>query len=114
MIALFAYGTLQQQEVQLANYGRLLQGRPDVLTGHVLADITIEDPHVVSISGKATHRIARRSGNPSDCIDGTLFLLTQAELDATDAYETSAYSRVEVALESGRTAFAYVAAISTP
>jgi hypothetical protein len=109
MAALFSYGTLQQPEVQLANYGRLLDGRPDMLIGYRLERITIEDPAVVEVSGKAVHTIARATGDPEDRVAGVLFELTDAELAATDAYETGAYSRVEVVLESGRSAFAYVA-----
>ena len=37
-----------------------------------------------------------------------LFELTEAELDSTDAYESAAYARIEVTLESGRVAFVYV------
>ena len=31
---LFSYGTLQQDEVQLATFGRLLEGRKDALPGY--------------------------------------------------------------------------------
>jgi gamma-glutamylcyclotransferase (GGCT)/AIG2-like uncharacterized protein YtfP len=110
MVALFSYGTLQQREVQLANYGRELDGQPDALIGYELVPVVIDDPQVVAISGKAVHTIARRTGDHSHRIPGMLFWLTEAELEATDAYETSAYSRVEVTLESGRAAWVYVAA----
>ena len=63
---------------------------------------------MVRVSGKAMHTIARVSGDPADRIAGMLFRLTEAELESTDAYETDAYGRAEVRLESGRTAFAYV------
>jgi Gamma-glutamyl cyclotransferase, AIG2-like len=108
VIALFSYGTLQQREVQLATYGRLLQGTPDVLTGYRLAPLAISDPRVVAVSGKAVHTIARPTGDPADRISGTLFELTEAELGASDGYEVDAYSRVEVMLETGRMAFVYV------
>ena len=39
-----------------------------------------------------------------------VYLLTPEELEASDAYETNAYTRAEVTLESGRRAFVYVAA----
>jgi hypothetical protein len=107
-IPLFSYGTLQQPEVQLANYGRLLAGEPDVLIGYELTDVVIDDPGVVEISGKAIHKIARATGNLADRIAGMVFLLTAAELSATDAYETAAYARTEVRLESGRAAFVYI------
>jgi gamma-glutamyl AIG2-like cyclotransferase len=110
MVGLFSYGTLQQPEVQRANYGRLLDGRPDALTGYRLEPVTIDDPAVVELSRKAVHTIARATGDPSDRIAGVVFELTEAELAATDAYETGAYTRALVVLESGRSAFAYLAA----
>jgi len=107
-IPLFSYGTLQQPEVQRANYGRLLDGEPDTLIGYRLLPLDIDDPDVVAISGKAVHTIARPTGNRADRIRGMMFALTQGELLSTDAYETGAYSRVEVTLESGRPAWVYV------
>jgi len=107
-VRLFSYGTLQQPEVQLANYGRRLDGEPDALIGYRLVPLEIDDPDVVRISGKAVHTIACASGNPNDRIPGVAYLLTEAELEATDAYETDAYSRTEVKLASGRTALVYV------
>lgn len=105
---LFSYGTLQQPEVQLATYKRLLDGAPDVLIGYRLANVTIGRNDVVEISGKLVHTIAQRSGNPADRIAGTLYWLTRAELGAADAYEDSAYTRIEVTLESGRQAWVFV------
>jgi hypothetical protein len=108
MTALFSYGTLQQPEVQLATYGRLLDGEPDVLVGYRLAPVVIDDPRVVGVSGKDVHTIARATGDPADRISGVIFQLTDVELEATDGYETSAYTRVEASLESGRMAWVYV------
>ena len=98
-VRLFAYGTLQQREVQLANYGRPLDGTPDVLGGYRLEPLTITDPEVVRLSGKAVHTIACATGNPADRIPGVVFELTEAELAATDRYEVDVYGRVEVTLE---------------
>src|SRR5256885_6832475 len=107
-VALFSYGTLQQPEVQRATYGRLLDGEPDALIGYRLVALEISDPEVVRISGKAVHTIARETGELADRIPGMVFLLSEAELEATDAYEVDAYARVEAELESGRTAWVYV------
>jgi len=109
-VRLFSYGTLQQREVQLANYGRELEGEADVLRSYRLGEVEIDNPDVVSVSDKAVHRIALPSSDPSDRIAGTVYLLTPDELDASDAYETDAYVRTEVTLDSGRRAFVYVAA----
>jgi gamma-glutamylcyclotransferase (GGCT)/AIG2-like uncharacterized protein YtfP len=106
-VPLFSYGTLQQTEVQLATYGRQLEGEPDVLPGYRLETVVIDDPYVVGVSGKEVHTIARRSGDAADRIRGVVFLLTDDELKATDAYETAAYTRIEATLESGRTAYVY-------
>jgi gamma-glutamylcyclotransferase (GGCT)/AIG2-like uncharacterized protein YtfP len=107
-VLLFSYGTLQLPEVQRAAYGRRLGGEPDALVGYTLVPLEIDDPSVVEISGKAVHNIACPTGDSADRIPGMVFALTKAELDATDAYETDAYSRVEATLESGRKAWVYV------
>ena len=107
-IALFSYGTLQLPSVQQEKYGRLLEGAADALPGYRIEPIDIDDADVVRLSGKSRHPIARRTGDPDDRIAGIVYLLTEAELAATDAYEVEPYVRVEVTLLSGRTAFAYV------
>ena len=107
-ISLFSYGTLQLPEVQQANYGRLLEGKPDSLVGWAVVPLEITDPEVVRLSGLAVHTIARRTGNPEDRVPGMVFRITSDELAATDRYEVDAYGRVEVELASGEKAFVYV------
>ena len=107
-VRLFAYGTLRQRDVQLATYGRLLDGTADVLAGYRLDPLPITDPEVVRLSGKAVHKIARATGDPADRIAGIVFTLTSDELEACDRYEVDAYRRVEAMLESGARAFIYV------
>jgi hypothetical protein len=107
-VLLFSYGTLRLPAVQQGTFGRLLDGAPDVLIGYRLEPLPISDPAVVALSGAAVHRIARRTGNPADRIEGVVFAITEAELEATDRYEVDVYGRVEVALESGARAFVYV------
>ena len=107
-IPLFSYGTLQLPEVQHATYGRLLEGRPDALTGYRLVPLTITDPEVVALSGAPIHMIACRTGDPVERIPGVVYRITPAELEATDDYEGDAYGRIEVILESGAAAFVYI------
>jgi hypothetical protein len=111
-IPLFSYGTLRQANVQLATFGRLLEGRPDVLPGFTLSPMTITDPHVVATSGASVHTIARPSGDPADRIPGVAFTLTAAEIEAADRYESGPIERIRVRLDSGAEAFVYVAADS--
>ena len=109
MPLLFSYGTLRQAEVQRAVFGRTLAGTPDALTGFALATVEIDDPDVVTLSGKATHLILRRD-TTAPAIPGEALEITDADLPPADAYETSAYARIAVTLASGRAAFVYVAA----
>jgi hypothetical protein len=108
LVRLFSYGTLRLPAVQLGTFGRLVEGAPDALAGYRLEPLAISDPAVVALSGAAVHRIARRTGNPADRIEGVVFTITEAELEATDRYEVDVYGRIEERLESGIAAFVYV------
>ena len=107
-IPLFSYGTLQRRDVQLATYGRPLDGEPDVLVGYRLEVLADRDPDAVRISGTKTHMVARKTFNPANRLAGVVFLLTAEEMAATDSYEGTDYARAELTLESGRRAFVYV------
>jgi hypothetical protein len=105
---LFSYGTLRQPEVQLALFGRKLDGQADVLPGYAVSPLRITDPGVIATSGTAHHTIARETGNPLDKVPGVVFRITRAELAAADAYEVADCKRVMVQLGSGIDAFVYV------
>ena len=107
---LFSYGTLQQAEVQLATFGRLLQGEPDTLPGYRCGKLMITDPDVLATSGLDHHLIAMPSDDPADVIEGMVFLITATELAAADAYEVDDYKRVAVRLRSDGEAWVYVKA----
>lgn len=107
-VSLFSYGTLQQPNVQIATFGRLLEGRPDALPGFALAPLPITDPDVIATSGSAVHHIAVPTGNPADQVPGIVFAITPAELEAADGYEVDSYGRIEAGLASGVRAFVYV------
>ncbi len=109
-VLLFAYGTLQDKAVQMANFGRELAGRPDWLPGYSTSLIAIRDPAVVATSGKTHHTIAEHTANLSDEVRGTVFEITAEELLAADRYEVSEYTRVLVTLKSGARAWVYVRA----
>lgn len=105
---LFAYGTLQLTEVQLATFGRELVGRPDSLPGYRATMLKITDPDVVAVSGSAEHPIVTPTDGPAASVAGTVFEITADELLAADAYEVEDYHRVEVRLASGVTAWVYL------
>lgn len=107
---LFSYGTLQQPEVQLATFGRTLEGAPDSLPGYAMTYVTITDPEVLRLSGNDQHPIVRRSENPNDAVAGSVLLITHQELLNADDYEVDDYARFEVTLGSGLQAWVYLAA----
>ena len=107
-VLLFAYGTLQFRKVQEALFGRLFEGRPDILPGYIVLPLAITDPDVIATSGTAHHNSVHETGDPHDKVPGTLFRITQAELAAADAYEVADGKRVTVRLGSGLDAFVYV------
>jgi hypothetical protein len=104
---LFSYGTLQIESVQLATFGRRLEGKPDALPGFVQSMVRIEDPKVVETSGEALHPIVAFTGRSSDFVTGTVFAISRGELQKADAYEVAAYKRVSVILRSGTRAWVY-------
>jgi gamma-glutamylcyclotransferase (GGCT)/AIG2-like uncharacterized protein YtfP len=105
---LFSYGTLRLPQVQTARFGRELPGRPDALPGFRLETVAIADPSVIADSGSGRHPVAVRSDAAGDAVEGTVFTLTEAELEAADAYEVDDYTRVSLVLRSGQNAWVYI------
>lgn len=92
-VLLFSYGTLQLKSVQLANFGRELDGRPDAMVGWHRAMVKITDPDVLRQSGEAHHPI-----------------VSPNELIAADGYEVADDKRILVTLKTGAEAWVYVKA----
>jgi len=107
--AIFSYGTLQLDSVQLAVFGRLLRGRDDALHGFAITSVQINDPDVLGASGIETH-LALIPDTDAPAIDGRVFFITAAELAAADVYESENYRRERVPLASGLPAWVYVKA----
>ncbi|MEP6708132.1 MAG: gamma-glutamylcyclotransferase family protein [Pyrinomonadaceae bacterium] len=109
MPLLFSYGTLQDENVQLSTFGRLLNGHKDELPGFEQALVKIEDHEVVAALGKTHHANASYNGNEASRVPGMVFEVTEAELAAVDEYElVFFYKRVAARLASGREAWLYV------
>ena len=101
---LFSYGTLQQEGVQLAQFGRRLTGHADALMGWRQEMVEITDPDVLAKSGKAYHPIVI-PGRKDDSVPGMVFEITPEELAAADSYEVDDYRRIAAPLKSGVTAW---------
>ncbi len=105
---LFSYGTLQTESVQLSTFGRRLSGVPDALAGYRLRMIKIDDQEFVATSGAEYHRTLEFTGSTSDFVEGTVFSVTQQELEHADAYEPIGYQRIRLKLQSGTEAWVYL------
>ena len=93
---LFAYGTLQQDDVQRATFGRPLQGESDALVGFERAMAR-------------GHLTAAETGRPDDRVAGIVYEVTEADLAAADRYEERAsFARIAGTLASGKQAWVYV------
>ena len=110
MPLLFSYGTLRQEAVQLATFGRRLRGEPDELVGFEQSLLRIDDPAFVAASGKADHAIVRFTGRDDSRVKGTVLEVTEPELARANAYEPAGYQRISATLASGRQAWVYAAA----
>jgi gamma-glutamylcyclotransferase (GGCT)/AIG2-like uncharacterized protein YtfP len=108
MPMLFSYGTLRQEDVQLATFGRKLAGQDDTLLGYEQSLVEIEDPDVIATSGKTHHPIVIFNGAADSHVAGTVFEITDEELRQADEYEVGSYQRVSARLVSGVTAWVYV------
>lgn len=109
MPLLFAYGSLQRPDVQLATFGRYLVGGDDELPQYHLARVPIEDAQVAEEFGAPFFSNAQFDGTDASKLAGTAFEMTDDEIARADGYEARyAYMRVLVRLSSGRTAWVYV------
>lgn len=110
-VLLFSYGSLQNKNVQIANFGRELNGREDALPGYARRMVPIIDPKLMASSGESHHANVVPTSNPRDAVAGTVFEITDQELAAADIYEEVAeYRRISVKLKSGDRAWVYLRA----
>ncbi|HEY0347279.1 MAG TPA: GNAT family N-acetyltransferase [Pyrinomonadaceae bacterium] len=106
---LFSYGTLQSEEVQLATFGRRLEGKADRLIGYRINMIPISHHQLMATTGEPHHRNIQSTGAASDVVEGTVFTVKTRELEQADEYESTAdYERVLVRLESQTNAWVYL------
>ncbi|KAF2328818.1 gamma-glutamylcyclotransferase family protein [Flavobacterium ginsenosidimutans] len=103
MEKLFSYGTLRSKEIQRQIFNRVLTGTADQVLGYKLKSLKIEEEF-----GMADYVVAVASENPTDIIHGVIFTISNADLAKVDLFESNAYRRVQVTLQSGETAWIYI------
>ncbi|MDF2774998.1 MAG: UDP-N-acetylmuramate--alanine ligase [Geminicoccaceae bacterium] len=95
--------------MQLATFGRRLDGERDELPGFEQTLVKINDPAVAAKLGRTHHANASVTGNETCRIPGMVFEVTDAELRDVDAYEAAdEYTRIRATLASGKQAWVYV------
>jgi hypothetical protein len=99
MPKLFSYGTLQQEDVQLATFGRRLTGVSDALVGYRQSMVAIQDPEVVRTSGKMHHPIVAFTGKNEDRVAGALFEISEAWKRGSMSMRAASRRRREPGLE---------------
>ncbi|MGW6834691.1 GDSL-type esterase/lipase family protein [Streptomyces sp. NPDC054949] len=103
---LFSFGTLMDERVQTALFGRAVPTAPASLAGHTTRPLPITDQAVIAASGLDVHLTLERRFGAS--VEGAVLRLTDRELAAADAYEVDDYTRRRVRLSSGETVWAYL------
>ena len=95
MELLFVYGTLHEPEVQLRLIGRTLASSVDNLSGYE-RNFSLLPPYPVAMPSE------------NSSIQGHVLEVTPEELAQFDIYETEAYQRIRVNLQSGKNAWVYI------
>lgn len=106
---LFSYGTLQKDKVQLELFGRLLHGTKDILEGYKVSSIEIKDEAFLAKGEEKYQQTLIPTKDNTDIIEGTVFEVSTKELHQADKYEPVNYTRILVALRSGKEAWIYTA-----
>ena len=96
---LFTYGTLQEKEVQLGVFSRVLMGEDAILEGYTIALKKVAERYpTIAFANDSTKSLS-----------GKIYVLTPEELTKADAYEGEAYKRIQVVLASGEKAWTDIA-----
>lgn len=104
--ALFSFGTLMDERVQTALFGRPVPSSPASLVGYTTRPLPITDQSVIAASGLDVHLTLERKYGA--VVEGAVLRLTDQDLAAADAYEVDDYARRRVLLSSGESVWAYL------
>ncbi len=94
---LFVYGSLRDPAVQIRVIGRVIEGVPDTLQDYGKKDIHFPEGTFPMIYPDTGH-----------IVDGLILDVTPDEIPRLDHYETDAYRRIRVTLQSGIEAWVYM------
>ncbi|MDO6803594.1 gamma-glutamylcyclotransferase family protein [Wenyingzhuangia sp. 1_MG-2023] len=100
MQKVFTYGTLQNKEIQMELFGRILTGKSDQLIGF---------KKEIIILGTNSYPILKL-GDETSIIDGICYEMTNEDLKICDIYEGKEYQRILITLASKQKAWVYIEA----
>ena len=103
MEKLFAYGSLQDEEIQQAVFKRTLQGEADSLSGYELFRIRIPDDPAGTF-----YPAVKASSDKNSIVQGMVLTLEDKDLPLADRYEGNSYRREKLMLDSGTKAWVYI------
>ena len=95
---LFVYGTLMEPGVQVAVFGRAVEGSPDALADYRKSRIRL---------GGRVYPIVKPAAGST--VEGLVITVSPTELAKIDHYEGEDYRRQKVTLVSGRRVWVYQA-----
>jgi gamma-glutamylcyclotransferase (GGCT)/AIG2-like uncharacterized protein YtfP len=114
MPLLFSYGTLQEESVQRALFGRTLSGQNDQLVGFERSFVKLENAQATT-PGERYHVNVVLNGRSDSRLSGLVFEITEADFSAVDVYENfDGYRRITTTLASGKEAWVYAYAPAGP
>ena len=103
---LFSYGTLRNEEIQLAIFGRVVSTTPDAVPDYALRTVTLTNWKAADISGGDMQKTVEPS--PGGLILGMVLQVSEEEMRLCDDYEPVDYKRSIVPLRSGKKAWLYL------
>jgi len=99
----FAYGHLQNDEIQMRVFKKIINGHREVLKGYTISDKMVADKFPAKeSSGPLTTDV-------DGGLEGTVLSLTETQLKLVDAFEGNLYERMQVLLLSGLKVWIYIA-----
>lgn len=105
---LFSYGTLRDEAVQRAVFGRTLDSVQDAIAGYRLTTMRVGYWDGATISGGHVQQTLVPAGG--ETVTGLRLRVTEQELQLADGYEPKEYRRLRVRLCSGNEAWVYLRA----